>query len=104
MLSEIFIIDHLLLIIKIISGIRLIISNYYNLFNIYDKKLFISKSENFLLLYISLLIGFFFNEDFILYKVDHFIHLDIIVATVAIRKIDKNSPKTNKVVKNQTKK
>ncbi len=38
----------------------------------------ISNFKIFLLLYISLLIGFFFNEDFILYKVDHFIHLDII--------------------------
>tara|TARA_Y100000590_G_scaffold465065_1_gene636215 strand:+ start:389 stop:1654 length:1266 start_codon:yes stop_codon:yes gene_type:complete len=43
-----------------------------NLKNIIDFKIF-------LLLYVSLLIGLFFNEDFTLgYKVDHFIHLDII--------------------------
>ena len=43
-----------------------------NLKNIFNFKIFF-------LLYISLLIGLFFNEDFTLgYKVDHFIHLDII--------------------------
>ena len=43
-----------------------------NLKNIFNFKIF-------LLLYISLLIGFFFNEDFTLgYKVDHFIHLNFI--------------------------
>ena len=45
------IIDHLLLIIKILLGVILIISNWYNLFNIYYKKLFISKSENFSLFF-----------------------------------------------------
>lgn len=43
-----------------------------NLKNIFNFKIFF-------LLYISLLIGLFFNEDFTLgYKVDHFTHLDII--------------------------
>ena len=43
-----------------------------NLKNIFNFKIFF-------LLYISLLIGLFFNEDFTIgFKVDHFIHLDII--------------------------
>ena len=43
-----------------------------NLKNIFNFKIFF-------LLYISLLIGLFFNEDFTQgYKVDHFIHLNII--------------------------
>ena len=43
-----------------------------NLKNIFNFKIFF-------LLYISLLIGLFFNEDFTIgYKVDHFIHLDMI--------------------------
>ena len=47
----IFIIDNLFLIIKILSDVILIISNYYNLFYIYYKKSFISKSEKFYLFF-----------------------------------------------------
>ena len=44
-------IENLLWIFKIISDLILIISNVYSYFNIYDKNLFISKSEKFYLFF-----------------------------------------------------